>query len=89
MKLCKDCRHVKLSELKPAEYSDCLYTFPGKVELVTGMPKSQPFTKCAVLRGAKLDGCCGPEAIFFEPKDPIANCVENAMRDLLTDAVRQ
>lgn len=89
MKLCKDCKHIKLHVSKPAEYSECLYVNPITVEPVTGQPKPQPYTICTVLRRSLDSECCGPDARFFEPKDPIATCVEGAMRDFLTDAVRQ
>lgn len=95
MKLCNECRYYAPSVLQPTDqhnFAKCIYGTEMKVSPVTGeeiMAYRQTLTYCVGLRRSTLSMDCGAEGKFYEPKrDPIANCVENAMRDLLTDAVR-
>lgn len=70
-KFCVNCRH---SVQPPAgfdlkEYTKCMYSYPGQVDLVTGEPKRQRYQYCAVLRETQDEKCCGPDARFFEAKE--------------------
>jgi hypothetical protein len=68
MKICADCRHSVAPDafLEPSEHTRCNFTYPGEVDLVTGMPKKQQFRYCNSLRESLSDRNCGPGARFFE-----------------------
>lgn len=74
-KFCVNCRHSRQpvhEGTDPKDYTRCVYTYPGEVDLVTGEPRKQQFMYCCSLRDSMSERNCGPDARFFEAKETVA-----------------